>query len=141
VKGDPVPETERRFLNWEEAREMIEGGMAFGSHTHSHHVLSQLDANEQLQELSLSRTVLREKLGCEAESIAYPVGGPTAFSETTKQLARQSGYRVAFSFYGGTNSPGQTPPYDVKRIGIGGLGQTRFKTQVCVCRATGHYWP
>src|ERR1017187_3188384 len=34
AKGQDLPETLRRFLNWDEAREMISGGMAIGSHTH-----------------------------------------------------------------------------------------------------------
>ena len=43
TKGEDPPETLRRFLNWDEAKEMILGGMAIGSHTHSHRVLSQLE--------------------------------------------------------------------------------------------------
>jgi len=31
VQGEEVPGIERRFLNWDEAREMSRGGMAFGS--------------------------------------------------------------------------------------------------------------
>ena len=38
----PQGHTERRFLNWDEAREMQAHGMAFGSHTHNHEVLSKL---------------------------------------------------------------------------------------------------
>ena len=40
TKGDDPPATLRRFLSWGEAREMISTGMAIGSHTHAHPVLS-----------------------------------------------------------------------------------------------------
>lgn len=106
AKGDAVPVSNRRFLSWEEAAEMVRGGMAIGSHTHLHSVLSQLNTDEQQKELTVSRTILREKLGIPADAIAYPVGGESCFSDQTKDLARASGYRLAFSFYGGTNSAG-----------------------------------
>jgi peptidoglycan/xylan/chitin deacetylase (PgdA/CDA1 family) len=140
-KGKDVPATLRRFLNWEEAREMIAGGMAIGSHTHAHHVLSQLEPERQYEELSQSRAILKEQLGVEVNVLAYPVGGRTSFTNQTQKLAREAGYRAAFSFYGGTNLPEKTNPYDVKRIGIGDQSWSRFRVQTSVCRVTGSYWP
>jgi peptidoglycan/xylan/chitin deacetylase (PgdA/CDA1 family) len=141
AKGDDLPGTLRRFLSWDEAREMIAGGMAIGSHTHSHTVLSQLGPEQQRHELAQSRTLLKDKLGFNADAIAYPVGGTMSFSDQTKSLAQQTGYRTAFSFYGGTNLPGQTVPYDVKRIGVGDQSRIRFRVQAATCRISGQYWP
>lgn len=141
AKGEDPPGTERRFLNWDEAREMTGGGMAIGSHTHSHHVLSQLEADRQYEELSKSQAIFKEQLDAEAEALAYPVGGRNSFTGQTEELARAAGYRAAFSFYGGTNLPGKTSCYDVKRIGIGGQSWTRFRVQTAVCRFSGSYWP
>jgi len=131
----------RRFLNWDEAREMIGGGMAIGSHTHTHRVLSQLGPEEQREELGRSRVLLREHLGIEAAALAYPVGGATSFSGQTQELAGETGYRAAFSFFGGTNLPGITPRYDVKRAGVGDQSWPRFRVQASICRLTGNYWP
>ncbi len=50
--GAPPPPTERRFLDWDEAREMAAGGMDIGSHTVSHPILSNLPAEQQLRELA-----------------------------------------------------------------------------------------
>jgi peptidoglycan/xylan/chitin deacetylase (PgdA/CDA1 family) len=141
TKGEDPPEKLRRFLNWDEAKEMILGGMAIGSHTHSHHVLSQLEPEQQRQELAQSRSILRENLGMDADAIAYPVGGRDSFTGLTQTLAHKVGYRAAFSFYGGTNMPGTISPYDLKRIAIGGQSWSRFRVQAAVCRATGRYWP
>jgi peptidoglycan/xylan/chitin deacetylase (PgdA/CDA1 family) len=140
-QGKEVPATLRRFLNWEEAREMSRGGMAIGSHTHAHHVLSQLQPERQCEELSHSRAILKEQLGIEVDVLAYPVGGRSSFTAQTQKLAREAGYRAAFSFYGGTNLPGKANPFDVSRIGIGGQSWSRFRVQTAVCRFTGKYWP
>ena len=58
AEGEDPPGTLRRFLNWDEAREMIAGGMAIGSHTHSHSVLSQLDSEQQRREIAGSRELI-----------------------------------------------------------------------------------
>jgi len=140
-KGEEPSGTQRRFLNWEEAREMRTGGMAIGSHSHSHTVLSQLEPYRQYEELTKSRAILKEQLGVEAEVVAYPVGARSSFTDQTQKAAREAGYRAAFSFYGGVNLQGKTSFFDVKRIGIGGESWSRFWVQVGVCRATGSYWP
>jgi peptidoglycan/xylan/chitin deacetylase (PgdA/CDA1 family) len=139
--GDDPPATLRRFLSWDEAREMIGGGMAIGSHTHSHQVLSQLEPERQLEELSRSRAILKEQLGTEADALAYPVGRKASFTDRTQMLARDAGYRAAFSFHGGTNLPGKTSPYDVNRIGVGSQSWSRFRVQTAVCRFVGRFWP
>jgi peptidoglycan/xylan/chitin deacetylase (PgdA/CDA1 family) len=141
AQAEDPPTTQRRFLDWEEAREMAAGGMAIGSHTHSHRVLSQLGPEQQRQELAQSRAVLKEQLGREPDALAYPVGLETSFSDQTQQLARETGYRAAFSFHGGTNLPGTTQRYDIKRVGVGGQSWPRFRVQAAICRLTGNYWP
>jgi peptidoglycan/xylan/chitin deacetylase (PgdA/CDA1 family) len=139
--GEDPPKTMRRFLSWDEAREMSKCGMAIGSHTHSHHVLSQLEPSRQYEELSTSRAILKEQLGVEVDVLAYPVGGRTSFTDQTRSAAREAGYRAAFSFYGGTNLPGKTSPYDVNRIGIDNQSQGRLRVRTAVCSATGKFWP
>jgi peptidoglycan/xylan/chitin deacetylase (PgdA/CDA1 family) len=141
TEGEDLPGTLRRFINWDEAREICGAGMAIGSHTHSHHVLSQLSLKQQYEELSQSRSILKEQLGLEADVLAYPVGSTTSFSDQTQMLAQELGYRAAFSFHGGTNVQGKAAPYDVKRIGVGGQSWCRFQVQTDVCRFTGKYWP
>jgi peptidoglycan/xylan/chitin deacetylase (PgdA/CDA1 family) len=141
ANGEDVPMTVRRFLDWDEAREMSRGGMAIGSHTHSHQVLSQLDRVEQLQELSESRAILKEHLGEAVDALAYPVGHKISFSDETQRIAERLGYRIAFSHHGGTNMNGRTSPYDVKRAKMDRQSWSRFRVQTAVCRFTGSYWP
>jgi len=141
AKGDEVPETVRRFLSWDEAREMRRGGMTIGSHTQSHAVLGQLTAQRQFEELSGSRAILKEELGVEIDVLAYPVGHRDSFSDQTKRLAREAGYRGAFSHYGGTNLRGTTTAFDIKRTKVVRQSMNRFQGQTAVCRATGKFCP
>jgi hypothetical protein len=139
--GENPPKTMRRFLSWDEAREMSRAGMAVGSHTHSHQVLSQLKPEQQLKELSESRAILSRQLGVEADVIAYPVGHKASFTEQTLDIARKSGYRAAFSHYGGINMQGSTSLFDIRRTKIVNQSLSRFRVQTDVCRPTGIYWP
>jgi peptidoglycan/xylan/chitin deacetylase (PgdA/CDA1 family) len=141
AQGDDPPTTMRRFLNWDEAREMIAGGMAIGSHTIHHPILSRLGREDQRRELAQSRATLKDKLGMNAEALAYPFGVEDSFSAQTMEIAQETGYRAAFSFYGGTNRRGMTRPFNVKRVSIGYQSWLRFRVQAAVCRSTGSYWP
>jgi peptidoglycan/xylan/chitin deacetylase (PgdA/CDA1 family) len=140
-QGDEPPGAVRRFLDWGEAGAMLRGGMAIGSHTQTHPVLSQLDEDKQREELSAPRAVLKERLGIDPDALAYPVGARTSFSHVTERLAQDLGYRIAFSYHGGVNLPGVTRPYDVKRVAISSQSTTHFRVQTGVCRVTGKYWP
>ncbi len=141
AKAEEVPETARRFLSWDEAREMSRGGMAIGSHTQSHAVLAQMSPPRQFEELSGSRAILKEQLGAEVDVLAYPVGHRDSFSEETERLAQEAGYRGAFSHYGGINLRGTTSAFDIKRTKVVRQSMSRFQVQTAVCRATGKYWP
>ena len=109
---------ERLFLNWEEALEMLNGGMSIGSHTHTHSVLAKLPYEAQVDELRTSKTILEERLRTKIASLAYPVGGTTAFSERTMNAASDAGYRMAFSNYGGFNYPRTVNLFDIRRNSI-----------------------
>jgi peptidoglycan/xylan/chitin deacetylase (PgdA/CDA1 family) len=139
--GEGPPKAMRRFLNWDEAREMIGGGMSIGSHTLSHRVLSQLEPGQQLHELSESRTILKEHLGVEVEVLAYPVGHKSSFSFETQKIARELGYRSAFSHHGGVNLLGKTSPYDVKRTKMVNQSWSRFRVQTTVSRFFSRFGP
>ena len=141
AQGDALPSVPRRFLSWKEAREMLDGGMAIGSHTQSHPILSQLSPEEQTKELVQSRTELRDKLGMTAEALAYPVGARISFSHTTQKIAHDAGYRAAFSYYGGANLPGKIDAYDVQRNTVDMQSMSRFYARVSIYRLMGSFWP
>jgi peptidoglycan/xylan/chitin deacetylase (PgdA/CDA1 family) len=89
--------------------------MTFGSHTHNHEVLSGLSPERQLSELTESRAILERELGRTIDILAYPVGRPYTFNADTQAALETSGYRAAFSFYGGANLRGNVDRLDIRR--------------------------
>jgi peptidoglycan/xylan/chitin deacetylase (PgdA/CDA1 family) len=106
------------FMTWDQVRRLTSGGMAVGSHTYDHHVLACLPDSVQHNEMTRSKQVLESQTGCPVHAIAYPVGGPESFSDSTKRLAREAGYRAAFSYYGGFNRPNESEPLDLRRMAV-----------------------
>lgn len=131
---------QRCFLNWDEAREMIRGGMAFGSHTHNHEILSKLPAPSQFEELRLSREILESELKQTVDTLAYPVGARDTFSSETQDALRRAGYRASFSFYGGFNRQSSIAPFDIRRCGVEPHSHNRLRLQTALGSLTGSVW-
>lgn len=110
-----VPETGRRFLDWNEAKEMQDAGMAIGSHTRSHAILGRLSPELQKQELEESKRQIEAHLGGRVRGLAYPVGTRDCFSEATERIALNAGYSMCFSAYGGMNEATHLKPSNLLR--------------------------
>jgi peptidoglycan/xylan/chitin deacetylase (PgdA/CDA1 family) len=136
----PGSGTQRCFLNWNEAREMQQGGMAFGSHTHSHEILSKLTKQDQLTELRVSREILERELGRTIDTLAYPIGARDTFSLETVDALRLTKYRAAFSFYNGFNRAGSLARFDIRRCGVNQQSRKRLRLQTAVGSHGGNIW-
>ncbi len=127
------------FMSWDQARKMHDGGMTIGSHTATHPVLSSVDEETQRRELVNSRQRIADMIGHAPDLLAYPVGGPGAFTEATKRIAQAAGYRAAFTYFGGLNRTGHIDPFAVGRSGVShaeSFTQFRLKTTMQSLR-----WP
>ena len=93
-------------------------GMDIGSHTHTHRILSHLDADSQRDELGQSREILEGMLGEPVTSVAYPVGSPESYGPETCQIAESLGYRVGFNFIAGVNRLPLERPFEVNRFPV-----------------------
>ncbi|AKU98438.1 Polysaccharide deacetylase [Labilithrix luteola] len=113
----PDEAEDRQFMSWQEAQEMKDAGMSIGSHTHSHGILAAMTAEQQRAECRESREQLKAR-NLTSDVLAYPVGSVTTFSATTIRCAKDEGYRIAFSNYGGVNRPDAMNPFDVKRMNM-----------------------
>ncbi|WP_406610360.1 polysaccharide deacetylase family protein [Agarivorans sp. JK6] len=120
-KAPPMPSSHSLFANWQQLKEMAEGGMTIGSHTRSHPILAHLSLEQQREELTQSRDFIESKLGTAVSMLAYPVGRTDSFTEQTQALAQECGYRLAFSFMNGINTQlGAQSAYQLKRISVDG---------------------
>ena len=108
-------------MSWEQVQNLADQGglLAIGSHTHSHHNLAKLDVHRQRHELVTSKRILEERLGHEVLSFAYPFGWPGTYTQATKIMAHESGYRLAFASHVGVNRPDTLDPFEINRLGIG----------------------
>jgi peptidoglycan/xylan/chitin deacetylase (PgdA/CDA1 family) len=97
---------------------MRAAGVEFGSHTVSHPILSQLDADSLDRELQESKRRLETELGEACELFAYPNGSPADFGEREKRALERAGYRAAFALSGRVNR-GTPDLFALDRINIG----------------------
>lgn len=113
----PSPESQdAELMTWEQVREVSRHGIAVGSHTHTHRVLTTLEGDEIRDELTTSKRILEMKTGMPVHSLAYPCGGWGTFDSRCEALARACGYGLAFSCTSAVNYAATMSPFDVKRL-------------------------
>jgi peptidoglycan/xylan/chitin deacetylase (PgdA/CDA1 family) len=135
----PREASDRLFMSWEEAGTLVKGGMSIGSHTHDHELLAKLSPEQQLRQCQLSRETISQELGLNVDAFAYPVGSRGSFSEVTRRCLRETGYRTAFSYYGGVNTRSEAiSSFDVNRVAVAGPADPshfRLRTALAVVTA------
>jgi peptidoglycan/xylan/chitin deacetylase (PgdA/CDA1 family) len=109
------------FMNWDQVRQLANSGtsLTIGSHAYTHRKLAGLDADSQRHELASSKQLLEARLGRQVTGLAYPYGWPGSYTNLTKVLAIEAGYRLAFSSQEGINRFTKFDAYEVRRLGIG----------------------
>lgn len=74
LAGGPKTFSERAFLGWDEVLQMQKAGIAFGSHTVNHTLLTRAAPETARQEIERSLHQLRERLGETPMGFSYPWG-------------------------------------------------------------------
>jgi peptidoglycan/xylan/chitin deacetylase (PgdA/CDA1 family) len=109
-----LPQT-RRFITWDEAREMSRHSIVFGAHSCSHAILTRVPPARLERELRHPLNVLAEQRVSSIPVLAYPNGDHDA---AVVEAARSAGYRAAV-----TTTPGLEPSrpgdlFRLRRIGV-----------------------
>ncbi len=137
----PAPPTDRLFLDWDEARELMARDAMIGLHTQSHEILSKLDPERQRWELATSRARMKQHLGYDCDVMAYPVGTINAFTPATKSFAQETGYKYAFSLHGGSNVAGNIDSFDIRRVSLPAYAPpARNRLALSIMSATRSVW-
>jgi len=110
-EDDEVP---MRLLNADRILALQRDGVRFGSHGVTHRPLARIAADEALDELRRSRSMLSDLLGHPVDVFAYPFSNQ---SRAVRALARRAGYRVAVRGKGRMNWP-HTDPHGLRRIKV-----------------------
>ena len=79
-------------MNWEEVAHMSSDGIAFGSHSCSHRILTKLSMEEVRAELEGSQRVLQDRTKNYVPVFCYPNGNSNADIQT---LVQECGYQAA----------------------------------------------
>jgi peptidoglycan/xylan/chitin deacetylase (PgdA/CDA1 family) len=94
------------WLTWEEISDRASKGISFGSHAHHHKILTNMDDNEIIKEISCSRETFSAKLGMEVDLFSYPNGN---YNERIISVLKSSAFRFGFTtepgFVSGTDHP------------------------------------
>lgn len=116
--GAVPPESPLATMGWDEVERLAAGGQIdFGSHTHTHPILSRCTPEKQGEELRLSRDLLRERLG-RCDLFAYPNGTRADFTPLTRQLLAELEYRCALTTEPGLVQPG-SDLLELRRVSVG----------------------
>jgi peptidoglycan/xylan/chitin deacetylase (PgdA/CDA1 family) len=93
-----TPPAEFAAIDWDQAREMDQSVVEIGSHTATHPILTNVDAERLERELSESRARLEDELHRRVDLFCYPNGSLNA---EVRQAVRRAGYMCAV-----TSDPG-----------------------------------
>ncbi|GGX26583.1 hypothetical protein GCM10010297_54680 [Streptomyces malachitofuscus] len=102
------------MLDWDQVRELADGGVEIGGHSHSHPQLDQLDAGRLRSELILCREIVSDRLGSVPLSFAYPYGYS---SRRVREAVREAGYAQALAVGNGLARRAQGP-YALRRVTV-----------------------
>jgi peptidoglycan/xylan/chitin deacetylase (PgdA/CDA1 family) len=123
-------EPEEAICDWDELRELERCGVSVQSHGVTHRPFSELDSDEQEEELVRSKTLLEAGLGKVIEVLAYPYGDCGVNPQALNQMLKQAGYRAACLYGGGPSPLPVADWYRLPRLAMGpdtnlqeGLGQ------------------
>lgn len=110
-----VVPSERRLIDWTEAREMSRGGIAFGSHACTHTLLPQLTAEKCDEELRESVRTLEEQGLNPVKVFCYPNG---SYNEVIVKQVERAGYQASVTTQFGYEWASPDNRHLLHRIGI-----------------------
>jgi len=104
-------------LDWAGLLELDRSGVRIESHGIAHRPLVELELDEALREVALSKLWLEEKLERPVRSFAYVKGSEFHFKGVHVSLVQQAGYELGFTSVSGANGP-DTNPLRLRRYNI-----------------------
>jgi peptidoglycan/xylan/chitin deacetylase (PgdA/CDA1 family) len=110
------PDDKNLMLSWDDVHALIGLGFSIGAHTVSHPILSRVSAERAKMEIQTSRAMIEAACGRLPRAFAYPNGRPEDYSDSVKQLVRETGFTCAVTTRFGLNTR-TTSPYELRRGG------------------------
>lgn len=114
--GSPLKQGQRMMLSWDEVKEMAANKITFGSHSHTHPILSKMPLEEAKEEILISKKFIEEQLGSEVKHFAYPNGRAEDFSEELGEYCREIGFESVVAVIYGVNTSRDNNVGTLRRI-------------------------
>ena len=114
--SNPLERRPRIMLNWDEVREMAGNGITFGSHSHTHPILSRMPLQEAKEDILISKCIIEEQLGTKVKHFAYPNGRAEDFSEELRRYCANIGFESVASVIYGVNDAAHGNEFALRRI-------------------------
>lgn len=83
-----------RFITWEEAGKMSQGGMEIGSHGVSHRSLTGMTLTEAMDEIRKSKEAIELNTGRPCRYFAFPFGSRSDYNQQLVSCARETGFEA-----------------------------------------------
>jgi peptidoglycan/xylan/chitin deacetylase (PgdA/CDA1 family) len=119
-----------RPLTWDQILSMRQSCISFGSHTHTHPVLTNISPDRAKAEITISKNILEDKLSEAVRTFAYPYGQHQTFNRSIANLLGQAGFETACSALWGNNNK-NTDIFALRRIRIDAVDTIEdFKSKI-----------
>jgi hypothetical protein len=125
LEVDKKENPEKKLISWEEAKEMSQNNIDFGSHGRSHTILSILNEEELKAELKDSKKIIEDNLKKPVFLFSYPNGREEDFNNIIISELFKAGYKASCTSILGTNM-GRINLFKLKRIGIERASSSSF---------------
>jgi peptidoglycan/xylan/chitin deacetylase (PgdA/CDA1 family) len=96
-------------LDWGLVRELDAAGVRVESHGIAHRPLAEVQLDEAVREIGVSKLKLEEQLGRPVRGYAYVKGSEAHFHPVHESLLKQAGYEIAFTSISRSNGPTSNP--------------------------------
>jgi peptidoglycan/xylan/chitin deacetylase (PgdA/CDA1 family) len=103
------------YCSEQELKEMKEGGMIIGCHSHSHKILSRLSYQEQYNELKNSYCYIADTFDIKDIVFCFPYGHIQTYNKDTINILKEIGYHSSFNTVRGTTCVRKTNKYELQR--------------------------
>jgi peptidoglycan/xylan/chitin deacetylase (PgdA/CDA1 family) len=104
-------------VDWQDFAALEAGGVRIESHGIAHKPLAEIELDEAVREITISKIRLEERLGRPVRSFAYVKGSEAHFHSVHVSLVQQAGYELAFTSVSGGNGP-DTDPLRLRRYNV-----------------------
>ncbi len=109
LEGDERALCDELYMDWDDARQLRDGGCELGCHTRSHAILSRIAGEELEAETAGAAADMRAALGARTATFAYPFGRLWDFDDASVAAVREASFDAAVTTDAGTNGPADDP--------------------------------